>query len=435
MAYVVGGRLSMAKGRTRSRRRRGAWRASSGSSGCSRATKRCRRPASTPAKRCAWCAVTTKRSIATAGCRRRIRAHPGRRAPTWPPATAWCRPIAPPRRCRKCSGSGSCFRGSPEAADALNINTILYRLYVRAPGAPAFVFSGRFIGDERANFSDVVGVRVDRLTAACCSATRTASRSSTPKGALQSTVAAQRADGVLRRRIEPVVFAREGALHHRARRRRRRSRSRSRRRSRRVRSKRFPSVVALSTGSSPGGRTRRRRRVIRFGADGTLSRHLLPAINTERLAVNGAGRRGDPRQGCEGDHHRRSRRQAAVEDSRQGAELPVRRAGRPGVRSARPSLRARSRQGIGVGLRSEEQADHDLHDCREEPGRVHQGARARRSTRPAACTSSTSAPSAFRSINESAHHASSSAALVAWPCCSRVPAFGAERSAVERPGR
>ena len=35
------------------------------------------------------------------------------------------------------------------AADAININSILYRLYVRAPGQPAFAFSGRFVGDEK----------------------------------------------------------------------------------------------------------------------------------------------------------------------------------------------------------------------------------------------------------------------------------------------
>src|SRR4029077_8863752 len=41
------------------------------------------------------------------------------------------------------------------------INTILYRLYVRAPSQPAYAFSGKFVGDERANYGDVIGVMFD----------------------------------------------------------------------------------------------------------------------------------------------------------------------------------------------------------------------------------------------------------------------------------
>lgn len=53
--------------------------------------------------------------------------------------------------------------GSAVATEALNLNTILYRLYVRAPAQPAFGFSGRYVGPERSNFDDVVGVAVDPL--------------------------------------------------------------------------------------------------------------------------------------------------------------------------------------------------------------------------------------------------------------------------------
>jgi TolA-binding protein len=52
------------------------------------------------------------------------------------------------------------FPGSPEAATALNLNTIIYRLFLRKP-AP-YRFSGRFIG-ERDKFRDVVGVKVDEM--------------------------------------------------------------------------------------------------------------------------------------------------------------------------------------------------------------------------------------------------------------------------------
>jgi TolA-binding protein len=51
------------------------------------------------------------------------------------------------------------FPRTPEAALALDYNSILYRLYLRKP-AP-YAFSGRFIGAERARFRDVFGLIVD----------------------------------------------------------------------------------------------------------------------------------------------------------------------------------------------------------------------------------------------------------------------------------
>jgi TolA-binding protein len=51
------------------------------------------------------------------------------------------------------------FPGSPEAATALNYNTILYRLYVKKPAG--YGFSGRYIGGVNDKFRDVVGVAVD----------------------------------------------------------------------------------------------------------------------------------------------------------------------------------------------------------------------------------------------------------------------------------
>jgi outer membrane protein assembly factor BamD (BamD/ComL family) len=50
--------------------------------------------------------------------------------------------------------------GSPEATIALNYNTIIYRLYIRAPAQPAYAFS-KYLGSETSKFKDVVGVRVD----------------------------------------------------------------------------------------------------------------------------------------------------------------------------------------------------------------------------------------------------------------------------------
>ncbi len=52
------------------------------------------------------------------------------------------------------------FEGTPEAATALDLNTIVYRLYVRSPARPAYAFSGRVIG-EAAKLKDVFGVVAD----------------------------------------------------------------------------------------------------------------------------------------------------------------------------------------------------------------------------------------------------------------------------------
>jgi TolA-binding protein len=53
------------------------------------------------------------------------------------------------------------FPDSPAARDALNLNTIAYRLYVRAPAQPAFSFNGRLIGPEKSEFRDVFGLAFD----------------------------------------------------------------------------------------------------------------------------------------------------------------------------------------------------------------------------------------------------------------------------------
>jgi TolA-binding protein len=50
---------------------------------------------------------------------------------------------------------------SLEGAEALNLNTILYRLYVRAPAQPAYAFAGKFPGTENAKLKDIVGIQFD----------------------------------------------------------------------------------------------------------------------------------------------------------------------------------------------------------------------------------------------------------------------------------
>jgi TolA-binding protein len=53
------------------------------------------------------------------------------------------------------------FPGAPPAAEALNLNSIAYRLYVRGPAQPAYGFNGKMIGPEKSEFRDVVGIAFD----------------------------------------------------------------------------------------------------------------------------------------------------------------------------------------------------------------------------------------------------------------------------------
>ena len=53
------------------------------------------------------------------------------------------------------------FPNTEVAAEALNLNTILYRLYVRPPAQPPYVFSGKALGPDRSNFSDIIGLRLE----------------------------------------------------------------------------------------------------------------------------------------------------------------------------------------------------------------------------------------------------------------------------------
>ena len=51
------------------------------------------------------------------------------------------------------------FPNTAAAAEALNLNTIIYRLYVRTPAQPPYTFTGKFIGAERANYQDIIGLQ------------------------------------------------------------------------------------------------------------------------------------------------------------------------------------------------------------------------------------------------------------------------------------
>jgi TolA-binding protein len=53
------------------------------------------------------------------------------------------------------------FAGTSEAATALNWNTILYRLYVRAPARAPYTFSGRMLGGATQRYKDISALAID----------------------------------------------------------------------------------------------------------------------------------------------------------------------------------------------------------------------------------------------------------------------------------
>jgi len=172
---------------------------------------------------------------------------------------------------------------SAEAAAALNINSILYRLHVRAQGGAAFSFAGRFLGDEKANFDDVMGIRVDAMNRILLGHKRGISIFD-PKGPQASMVPANDPKAFFVDEANRVVFAREGGLH-----------------TEKVASialtvpqvapkppkplEEIPSVVALSTGHRIVV-DKSEKQVLRYGPTGQYLGPFVPQINTERLAVN-----------------------------------------------------------------------------------------------------------------------------------------------------
>ena len=173
---------------------------------------------------------------------------------------------------------------SLEAQTALNINSILYRLHVRAPAAPAFAFSGRYLGDERAEFGDVVGIRVDALSRILLGHGKGIALFDAAKGTLSSTVTANKPSAFFLDESNRIVFAREGSLH-----------------TERVAStpltvpqvapkppkplEDIPSVVALSSGHRIVV-DKDAKAVIRYSPEGRYLGPFVAAVNTERLAVN-----------------------------------------------------------------------------------------------------------------------------------------------------
>lgn len=103
------------------------------------------------------------------------------------------------------------FPNSAVATDALNLNTIVYRLYMRAPAAPAFTFSGKGIGPERSEFRDAVGIRFDQAGQVMLGH-RNGVVVFKADGTIASSVAAQDASAFFVDEQGRIVIARNGAL-------------------------------------------------------------------------------------------------------------------------------------------------------------------------------------------------------------------------------
>ena len=171
-----------------------------------------------------------------------------------------------------------------EAEAALHINSILYRLHVRAPKGPAFTFSGRYIGPEKSNFNDVVGLKIDPLSRVLLGYNRGVAVFDL-KGTMAQTVTAQDPTAFFTDELNRVVFAREGALH-----------------TERVAStpitvppdepnkppkvvEEIPSVVMMSNGQRLVI-NKKDKTVVRYDAGGRYLGPFMPAINSERMAIN-----------------------------------------------------------------------------------------------------------------------------------------------------
>jgi TolA-binding protein len=172
---------------------------------------------------------------------------------------------------------------SSEAEAALNINSILYRLHVRAPKGPAYTFNGRFIGPDRSNFDDVIGVKIDPLNRVLLGYNKGIAVFDA-KGTLSATVTAQDPTAFFIDESNRVVFAREGALH-----------------TERVSSmpitvpqpapkpprpvEEIPAALVMSSGHRLVV-DKKEKTVVRYDAAGRYIAPFLPAINTERIAIN-----------------------------------------------------------------------------------------------------------------------------------------------------
>ena len=171
--------------------------------------------------------------------------------------------------------------GSPAAADALNINTILYRLYVRAPSQPAYGFSGRYVGEEKPELKDVIGVIVDQ-GGRILVGHKTGIAIFDSKGAQRGTVAAADPSAIFVDERGRLVVARNDALIAEKAESTTISLTQPDGKIRLV--EEMPSVVALSNGNRLIA-DRKAKNILRVSAAGRDPKVFVD-VNAERLALN-----------------------------------------------------------------------------------------------------------------------------------------------------
>jgi TolA-binding protein len=170
------------------------------------------------------------------------------------------------------------------ATDALNINTILYRLYVRAPALSSYTFSGRFIGDERANFDDVMGVTFDSQNRLLLGHKNGISVFDPAKGALVTSIGSQNPSAFFIDQTGKLFTIRDGLLLAE----KGESISISVPQPAPKPPKKVEEIAAALAFSS-GQRLlidKKEKTVIKVAANGEYLSAFLTGINTERMAVN-----------------------------------------------------------------------------------------------------------------------------------------------------
>ena len=103
------------------------------------------------------------------------------------------------------------FPNTRAAADALGLNSIIYRLYVRAPAQPSYGFTGRFIGNERSDYRDVSGLLWDR-DGRLLLGHKAGVAIFDDKGAVAGTVAATDAQSFFLDEKDRIVVVKNGAM-------------------------------------------------------------------------------------------------------------------------------------------------------------------------------------------------------------------------------
>jgi outer membrane protein assembly factor BamD (BamD/ComL family) len=174
------------------------------------------------------------------------------------------------------------FPGTPEADAALQYNTILYRLYVRAPAQPPYAFSGRFIGSEGARYGDVMGLAVDDAGRVVLGHGQGATIFD-EQGSVQRAVAAQDPSAFFVEQRTRVVIVRRDTLIPEGSQPIFVSVPQPGRLPRPV--EEIPAVIALSNGDRLIA-DRSTKAVIRYSSQGKYIGSFVTMINTERFARN-----------------------------------------------------------------------------------------------------------------------------------------------------